>query len=161
MFPELRRKKQQLSEEETLAILEKGGTGVLSLQGDAYPYGVPLNFIYHDGALFFHAAKAGYKLDLIRQNPNASFCVIDRDQTVKEAYTTYFKSVIVFGEIEILEDPEQILEAIDRFATHFFPEDTPQHRQQAIQKDLNGLLMLKLNIRHKTGKQAIELVDQA
>ena len=44
MFREMRLTKQQLPDEEALAILEKGGTGTLALLGDeGYPYSVPIN----------------------------------------------------------------------------------------------------------------------
>ena len=54
--------------------------------------------------IYFHSAKSGHKIDAVSQNPRASFCVIDQDQIVPEEYTTYFRSVIVFGTIRILHD---------------------------------------------------------
>lgn len=40
----MRRFKQELSAEETLAILERGTSGVLALSGDDdYPYAVPIS----------------------------------------------------------------------------------------------------------------------
>ena len=56
--------------------------------------------------LYFHCAKAGHKLDAIRAQPKASFCVIDQDQIVPAEYTTYFRSVIAFGTVRILEDEQ-------------------------------------------------------
>ena len=59
MFRELRRKNQQLSETEARSILKNGTHGVLSVQGDdGYPYGVPMNYVYGDDAIYFHCAKA-------------------------------------------------------------------------------------------------------
>ena len=44
MFREMRRNRQQLSEEESLAVLERGTSGVLAVLGDeGYPYAVPLS----------------------------------------------------------------------------------------------------------------------
>ena len=87
MFREMRRSKQQLSQEETEAVLTRGTSGVLSVLGDGgYPYGVPLSYVYHDGKLYFHWALSGHKLDAVRACPKASFCVVDRDQ-VAVSYT--------------------------------------------------------------------------
>ena len=97
MYPEMRRKKQALSPAACDAILQAGTSGVLALAGaDGQPYAVPLSYVYHEGKIYFHCAKAGHKLDLLDQNPKVSFCVIGQDQVVPEQYTTYYRSVIVF-----------------------------------------------------------------
>ena len=85
MFREMRRKKQRLSAEACEAILAEGTSGVLAVDGDGgYPYAVPLSYVYQDGKLFFHCAKSGHKLDAVRRNPRASFCVIGQDRVVPE-----------------------------------------------------------------------------
>ena len=105
MFRDMRRKNQLLPQEEAEAILRQGTSGVLSLLGGGgYPYGVPLSYVYHNGKLYFHCAKAGHKLDAIRREGKCSFCVIDQDQVVAEKYTTLFRSVIAFGQVRVLED---------------------------------------------------------
>ena len=108
MFRELRRKRQALSNEACSEILHRGTSGVLALAGgEGYPYAVPISYVYDGEKLYFHSAKAGHKLDAILREPKASFCVIDQDQIVPEEYTTYFRSVIAFGRIRILEDEEE------------------------------------------------------
>ena len=70
MFRKMRRFKQQLTAEECVAILKREKRGVLSVIGDdGYPYGMPLDHYYDEGSgkLYFHCAKAGHKLDAIRQ----------------------------------------------------------------------------------------------
>lgn len=105
MFREMRLKRQLLSKEDTQKVLYQGTSGVLAVSGDDdYPYAVPLSYVYDGHKIYFHGAKAGHKLDSIVKNPKASFCVIDKDQIVPDEYTTYFRSVIVFGTIRILHD---------------------------------------------------------
>ena len=119
MFREMRRKKQALPPEECAAILTKGTSGVLALAGGAgYPYAVPLSYVFAEDRLYFHCAKSGHKLDAIRQDDRASFCVVGQDQIVPEAYTTWFRSVIVFGTVRILEDPAEKRAAIEMLAAH-------------------------------------------
>ena len=49
MFREMRRYKQQMSEEKCVDLLEKGKRGVLAVLGDEdYPYTVPLDYVYQD-----------------------------------------------------------------------------------------------------------------
>ena len=88
-FRPMRRFRQQLSQEECRAILERGTSGVLAVAGDeGWPYAVPLSYVYREGKLIFHCATAGHKLDGLRRDGRASFCVIDQDQVVPQEYTT-------------------------------------------------------------------------
>ena len=158
MFREMRRKKQALTPEECATILEQRTAGVLALSGnDSYPYAVPLSYVFDGDHLYFHCAKAGHKLDAIRQNNRASFCVVGQDQIVPKEYTTYFRSVIVFGTIRILEDAAEKRVAIEKLSVKYAPDDTTVHRSQMIDRDWSPLCMLEMTIEHMTGKEAIEL----
>lgn len=49
-FRKMRRGRQELSFEETEAILNRRTAGVLALSGDeGYPYAVPISYVYVDG----------------------------------------------------------------------------------------------------------------
>ena len=53
-FREMRRKRQQLSEEESIGILQKATAGTLALLGDDdYPYAVPISYVYHETGEWF------------------------------------------------------------------------------------------------------------
>ena len=66
-FRAMRRLRQQLSEEESISILQKSTAGTLALLGDNdYPYAVPISYVYADGRLYFHSALSGHKVDAIR-----------------------------------------------------------------------------------------------
>jgi nitroimidazol reductase NimA-like FMN-containing flavoprotein (pyridoxamine 5'-phosphate oxidase superfamily) len=158
MFREMRRKKQVLSKEESIEILVKGTSGVLAVYGDeGYPYAVPLSYVYQDSKIFFHCAKSGHKLDAIERNSKVSFCVIDQDKVVPEEYTSYFRSVIVFGNARILEDETEKRSALERLAARYSP-DQVQGRQQEIESQFKQVCMIELSIDHMSGKEAIELV---
>ena len=161
MFREMRRKKQALSLEECTAILNSGTSGVLAVAGDDdYPYAVPISYVYDSSKLYFHCAKAGHKLDAIRRNSKVSFCVIDKDQIVPEEYTSYFRSVIVFGNIRILENDQEKWAAIEKLAIKYAPNDNAANRENAIDREWAPLCVLEMSIDHMTGKEAIELVKK-
>ena len=161
MFRELRRKKQALSDAECEAVLERGTHGVLALAGDdGYPYAVPLSYLYADGKLVFHCAKAGHKMDAVARCNKASFCVVDQDQVVPEEYTSYFRSVIAFGRVRVLEEEGEKRAAIDALARRYFPGDTQENREAYIAKEWAGVALLELTVEHLTGKQATELVQK-
>ena len=158
MFREMRRKKQALTEEEIIKILTDGTAGVLAVDGDGgYPYAVPLSYVYHDGKIFFHCAKSGHKLDAIRRNPKASFCVIGQDQVMPQEYTTYFRSVIAFGKVRILEDDAVKWDALRLLAKKYYPEAGAQAHDDAIRHDYAPVCIVELIVEYMTGKEAIEL----
>lgn len=158
MFREMRRSKQELPREETEAVLRRGTSGVLALAGDeGYPYAVPISYVYDDGKLYFHCALSGHKLDAIKRNEKASFCVIGQDEIVPEAYTSYFRSVIAFGRISVMEDEGKKRKALEKLAEKYAPEDTPAGRHGAIDREWSILCMLEMEIDHMTGKEGREL----
>lgn len=156
----MRRFKQQLTETDTLEILRNSTSGVLSLCGDdGMPYGVPLSHVYDDGKLYFHSALTGHKVDLIRQNDNASFTVIAKDEIHPERYTTYFQSVIAFGKVRIIEDEQEKREILGILGRRCNPAD-PEGLSKEVQSGINRCLVLEMSIEKLTGKQAIELVNK-
>lgn len=157
----MRRKKQALSKEECAAILNRGTSGVLALAGDNdYPYAVPISYVYDEGKIYFHCAKSGHKLDAINRKAKVSFCVIDQDQIVPEEYTSYFRSVIVFGTMRILNDDSEKRNAIDKLALKYAPNDTVENRRNAIEREWKPLCLLEMGIDHMSGKEAIEFVKK-
>lgn len=161
MFRKMRRHKQLLSKEECEKILYKGTSGVLALEGDNnYPYTVPMSYLYEDNKIYFHSAKSGHKIDSIKKNQKVSFCVIDQDKIVPEEYTTYFRSVIVFGKIKIIEQEIEKRKAIEKLSIKYAPEDSIDNRKKAIENEYNALCMIELSIEHISGKEAIELVNK-
>ena len=161
MYPEMRRKKQALSPAACDAILQAGTSGVLALSGaDGQPYAVPLSYVYHEGKVYFHCARAGHKLDLLDQNPKASFCVIGQDQVVPEKYTTYYRSVILFGTVRRLTAGEEKRAAILALALRYSPDEPAEKVDAEIARYWDALCMLELTPDHITGKECIELVGR-
>lgn len=159
MFHKMRRARQELSREETVAILRRGSNGVLAVSGDEdYPYAVPISYVYSDGKLFFHGAKTGHKLDGIRRNEKVSFCVVDRDEVQEETYTTHFRSAIVFGRARVLTEDAEKRQALLLLAEKYSPSMSMQQHHQAIDREWAPVCVVEIAIEHMTGKEAIELV---
>ena len=155
----MRRNRQQLSREECECILDRCTSGVLALTGDGgYPYAVPLSYVYADGAIIFHSAVEGHKVDAIKRDNRCSFCVIEQDEIKPAEFTTYFRSVIAFGRIHILETADEKVQALRLLGRRYSPGDE-LGLQHEIDKSLDHVLLLRLNIDHLSGKQAIELLQ--
>lgn len=157
VFRPMRRKRQELSKEVCEEMLRQGTSGVLALLGENdYPYAVPLSYVYCDGHLYFHSALRGHKVDAIRQCDKASFCVINQDCVKPKEFTTYFRSVIAFGRISIVEDETYKMQTLRLLAERYNPNDEEGFWHE-VQKDFNHVLMMDLRIEKLSGKEAIEL----
>ena len=158
MFRKMRRIKQLLSMEDTVAVMDRCTNGVLACIGDEdYPYAVPLSYVYFNDKLYFHSAKTGHKIDAIMKNPKVSFSVIDEDTIVGEEYTTYFRSILAFGKARIVEGDEW-LEAFEALVEKYSgdqPEET-KHKKIA---ECTQAYIIAIDIEHITGKEAIEYVN--
>lgn len=157
-FRTMRRKRQQMSDADCITLLQQATSGTLALLGDGgYPYAVPISYVYADGRLFFHSALSGHKVDAIRGCDKASFCVIGQDDVKPAEYTTYYRSVIVFGRIRIIEDEAEKLAAARLLGNRYNP-----NQEEALQKELHHglsrMLMIVLTPGHITGKESVELL---
>ena len=95
-------------------------------------------------------------MDAISNCDKASFCVIDQDEVHGEQYTTYFRSVIAFGRIRIIEDEKEKLAAARLLGNRYNPNQD-EALQKELDRGLHRMLVLCLEIEHLTGKKAIEL----
>ena len=153
MFRKMIRAKQQLTREECIEILKTEKRGVLSVLGDdGYPYGMPLNHYYNeaDGKLYFHSGKLGHKIDALRANEKASFCVLDEGRREAGEWALRFRSVIVFGRVEFVEDRETVYEVSAKLSRKF--TDDEAYIQYEIDHSGPAVLVFRLIPEHITGK---------
>ena len=154
---EMTHTKRKLSYEKTIELLKSGEHGILALNGDdGYPYAVPLSYVYFNDKIYFHSAKAGHKIDAIIENPKVSFAVIDEDTIVSAEYTTYFRSVIAFGQARIVEGDEW--QSAFTALVEKYSGDQPQANKQKEIGECSQAYLIAIDIEHITGKEAIEYV---
>lgn len=151
MFRKMRRKHQELSEEECIEILTNEPRGVLALLGDNdYPYAIPMSHVYVNGKIYFHGAMEGHKHDAMKKHSKVSFCVIDKGVKKENNWWYTFKSVIVFGKIKIITDVAEKIDKLTYLGNKFFP--TPQDTEDEINRLLERTEVFEITIDHMTGK---------
>ena len=153
MFRKMRRFKQQVSDEICRKILREEWRGVLAVHGeDGYPYALPIDFYYNEekNKIYFHCAKEGHKLDAIRADNRVSFCVYDKGFRKEGDWALNITSVIIFGKIRIIDNPEETLVTVRKFGEKFFP--TQKELDDEILRSLSRVQMLELTPDHMTGK---------
>jgi len=126
MGRDLRRKERGVQETAAGELLQRGEYGVLSTcDGDGQPYGVPLSYCVMNGAVYFHCAVEGHKLENIAANSKVSFCVVGRTELLPEQFATRYESVIVSGSASEVfsEEKQQALEGlVDKYSAAYRPE---------------------------------------
>lgn len=159
-FREIRRnKKQILTAGQCEEILKKATSGVLSVLGDDdYPYGVPISYAYDDGRLYFHGMPAGHKMDAMKKHDKVSFTVIETDHIVPEEYTTYYRSVIVFGRAKIIDDPQEKVDALLKLVDKY-SADYREGSMNEINDKLKAVCIFVVEAEHISGKEAIEFAE--
>ena len=153
MFRRMRRFKQQLSEEDCIAVLKTERRGVLSMIGDGgYPYGIPMNHWYcpEDGKIYFHGAKSGHKIDAVTKCSKVSYCVYDAGYREEGQWALNVRSVVVFGHIGFVTDEKKVREIGENLLRKF--TDDEDYIQNEIQNALPRAQCLELTIDHMTGK---------
>lgn len=106
----LRRQDRALSQEESWQLLKEAAVGRLGLATpQGHPYIVPLNHVVLNEEIFFHCAREGRKLEILRQNPQVCY-EVDALLGIKTGpracdFGTFYKSVIAFGQAyEVLDE---------------------------------------------------------
>lgn len=150
---EMLRKDRMLNKGETIDILNRSEYGILSTVGkDNAPYGVPLNFAYVEGVIYFHCAKAnGYKIINIINNSNVCFTVVDDVCLQPEILSTKYKSAILFGKISIVEDIEEKKKGLEALIKKLSPEYM-EVGMKCIDKNTDKTYILKMEVAEMTGK---------
>jgi len=75
------------------AIIERADVCRLGLSDDNMPYIIPMNFGYKDNRLYFHCAKKGKKIDIIKRNNSTCF-EMDRKLRRKTRGNEYYHSAL-------------------------------------------------------------------
>jgi len=120
----MRRKEKAITDPAAIqAIVQAAKVCRLAMCGPEGPYVVPLCFGYRQGAFFFHCAAKGHKLDLLDADPRV--CLeLEGDVALQTAekpcdWGMTFRSVIAFGSVRRLTDPDEKRAALDAIMDHY------------------------------------------
>jgi len=152
-FGHMRRKDREITgRAEIDAILHEGTVMHLALAEGNRPFVVPLFYAYDGRSLFFHSARAGTKIEMLKQNPALCFCVT-LDHGIIEAespcdFEASHRTVIGFGQAAFVEDEAAKREALDRIVGRFTPR-----KFQYPQANLKATAVVRILIASVTGKR--------
>ncbi|MBN2328425.1 MAG: pyridoxamine 5'-phosphate oxidase family protein [Candidatus Omnitrophica bacterium] len=151
----MRRNEKEITDKAVIdSIIRRCEVCRLGMSDNGQPYVVPLNFGYDGQVLYFHCAKKGRKLDILRKN-NQVCLEFDMVERVVEADTacewgTAYKSVIGFGTARLIEDAQEKKKALDLLMAHY-----SNRSFSYLEAVLKRTAVVKVTIHTLTGKQSI------
>lgn len=153
----MRRKDREITDlNEMESVIRKADCCHVALSDNDKPYLVALNFGYQPGkppSLYFHCAREGKKLDILRKNPQACFSVDTDHELVRgEAACGWgmkYRSVSGTGPIAEVTDPYEKKTALDRIMEHY--SGKPSHEYDPT--ELEKTAILKLTVLEISGKK--------
>ena len=152
----MKRSEREIKDQKEIeAIIERADVCHLGLSDDNMPYIVPMNFGYKDNHLYFHCAKKGKKIDIIKRNSSTCF-EIDIDYTFLKVagrpckWGSKYQSVIGFGKASIVENSTEKLEAMNIITQHYGGDHYPFSKNE-----LETINIIKIKIASVTGKKSV------
>jgi len=143
---------KQVSHDEAMEILRQAEYGVLStIDKDGYPYGVPLHHIVLEDAVYLHCALEGHILDTISNNNRVCFTVVGYSELVASSFTANYKSVIVFGKANLVEESEKVamLKAlVKKYSAEYYDKG-----MKVIDSFKDKCSVIRIDVEHITGKK--------
>jgi nitroimidazol reductase NimA-like FMN-containing flavoprotein (pyridoxamine 5'-phosphate oxidase superfamily) len=125
----------------------------LAMVDDNEPYIVPLNYGFRDNALYVHSAAAGRKIDILKRNNRVCFEIESNSVIIRHQepchWGTKSRSIIGYGQVEILTDHEEKKRALDIILAHYGKAGPNEYDE----KQVKAMVILKIKIESVTCKQ--------
>ncbi len=120
----MRRKDREITDRAEIdAILRTAKVMHIALSDNNVPFIVPVFFAYDGEALYFHSARAGTKIDILKRNPSVCFEVSITDGVIESDSACDFearhRTAIGFGAASFVEDEAEKIAALNRIVARF------------------------------------------
>ena len=156
----MRRKEREVTNsEEIRKVLGECKVCRLGMIADGKPYIVPMNMgCDYDGEkliIYFHCAREGKKLGLLRESAKVGF-EMDREIALAKGstpcqYSYYFASIIGTGQAELVEEEEEKAKALAKIMKHQTGKDFSHFEKNP--KLLQAVMIIKVTAEEFSCKQ--------
>ncbi len=112
--------------------LDEAEYGVMALCVENRPYTLPLNFVRMGEILYFHGAKSGRKIKMLKANSYVSFNVVVPFSLIASYFSTteglacpathFFKSITLEGTIAFVDDYDEKVKMLTALMEKLQPE---------------------------------------
>lgn len=136
------------------AIIKKTNYCRIALVDGIYPYIVPVNFAVSNNHLYFHSAKEGKKIDILRKNNSVCFEMDIEGEIVKGERACFwgmkYVSVIGFGQAFFIEDDIGKKKALDMLMEKYAGRSGFSYADD----ELDKIMIIDVEIDRISGKQS-------
>ena len=155
----MRRKDREVKDPETVkALMNRCHCCRLGFNDNGEVYIVPLNFGWEETAsgfvFYFHSAKEGHKIDSLKACDKACFTALGEPEKEPGDWWYHVKSVICFGRLREVTDPQTHDEKLRKFGGKYFPG--VDLLEEEMRHSAHRAALLELTIEHCTGKRIQE-----
>lgn len=149
----MRRKEREITDRKEIdEVIHIGKVMHLALSDNNLPFLVPVFYAYDGISLFFHSAKAGTKIDIIKRNNNVCF-EISIDNGIVESdvacdFEAKHRTVIGFGKAVFVEDEGEKIEVLNSIVAQFTDK-----KFEFPTGNLNATAVIRIDIASIKGKK--------
>lgn len=152
----LRSEKEIMDRDIIISLLSSGRYATIALSGEAGPYIVTLSYGYdrERNCLYFHTAKRGRKLDIIKKQPLACATVIE-DLGYRQGQCDHaYRSLVIHGRIILIEDPSEKIHALEVMIDHLEADPDPVKERFLKREDnFDRAEILRMDIEDISGRE--------
>ena len=135
-------------------IIKKALVCRVALADGDSPYVFPVCFGFKNGCLYFHSAREGRKIEILRRNNKVCFEMdIDTEMVESEKgceWGIQYSSVIGFGRASFVEDVEEMKEALGILLEHY-----SNKQYEFSEQSLQQVTVIKIQVENLTGKSSL------
>lgn len=163
----LRRQDRAITDEEWIErMLETAPYATLGVNGEIYPH-LNMNVFYYDRgerAIYFHTAKDGATRMHVGQGTKVTFTVSSMGRLLPAKTATQmsveYRSVMVQGEVRIVEDIELATDKMSKFVAKYFPHMKAGSDYELISlEEVSNISVYRITIDAWIGKRKKERDD--
>ena len=116
-----------------------------------YPYCIPISIVRENENIYFHCAKDGKKVELMRKCPNVCMTFVGNTYREKDKFTTKYESAIAYGIAQEVYLEEEKVIALRMLCERHTPTNM-ENFEKEIAKSLSKTAVWKVTIDSITGK---------
>ena len=165
----------EYNEEEYLELMNVEQVGQLGIvDKNHYPRIIPVNFVLHEGKIYFHGALEGEKYELLKENPKVTFSVYQPFSYIPSYFisniacqaTIFFKSVHIRGQGSLVEDYNEKIKVVIALMEKHQPEknyadielDNPKYYHYMETTGIFRIVPSEISVKQKFGQNMNDTV---
>lgn len=149
----MRRKEREITDRKEIdEIIHIGKVMHLAFSDNNLPFLVPVFYAYDGTSLYFHSAKAGTKIEIMKKNDNVCFEISIDNGIVENDMACDFeakhRTVIGFGKAEFIEAEEDKIAVLNSIVAQFTDK-----KFEFPKGNLSATAVIRINIISIKGKK--------